>query len=132
MYGAAALRIILASLALCAAATPLVRALARRFGFVAAPKQDRWHKKPTAMLGGVAIFIAVITALLVFVPQTRASWAVLGASTLLFAVGLIDDFLQIKPYQKLVGQIIGAAIILNSGLLLPWTGPSTCSSRWSG
>src|SRR5258706_14391218 len=124
-YGAAALRIILASLALCEVATPLVRALARRFGFVATPKQDRWHKKPTAMLGGLAIFIAVITALLVFVPQTRASWAVLGASTLLFAVGLVDDFLHIKPYQKLIGQIIGAAIILNYGLVLPWTASPT-------
>ena len=30
-----------------------VRAAARRYGFVAKPKSDRWHKRPTAMLGGV-------------------------------------------------------------------------------
>ena len=35
-------------------------ALARRIGMVAAPKKDRWHTQPTAMLGGVAIFAAVM------------------------------------------------------------------------
>jgi UDP-GlcNAc:undecaprenyl-phosphate GlcNAc-1-phosphate transferase len=39
--------------------TPIVRAAARRIGAVARPKADRWHTKPTAMLGGVAIVIAV-------------------------------------------------------------------------
>ena len=43
-----------ASFCLALILTPLVRALARRFGFVAVPKTDRWHKKPTAMLGGAA------------------------------------------------------------------------------
>ena len=45
--------IALAAFAAAAASTPVVRALARRFGFVAMPKKDRWHKKPTAMLGGI-------------------------------------------------------------------------------
>jgi len=124
-FGAAAVRTAVFGLALCAIATLAVRALARRFGIVAAPKADRWHKKPTAMMGGVAIFIAVMAAILLFVPQTPASWVVLGASTLLFTVGLVDDFRHIKPYQKLIGQIIGAAIILNYGLVLPWTASPT-------
>jgi UDP-GlcNAc:undecaprenyl-phosphate GlcNAc-1-phosphate transferase len=120
-FGVSALWITVTGFAASAAATPLVRALARRFGVVAKPKNDRWHKKPTAMMGGIAVFVAVIAAVLIFVPQTRESWTVLGAGSLLFLVGLVDDFLHIKPYQKLVGQIIGAAIILNSGLVLPWT-----------
>lgn len=124
-FGIAALRIALTGIGLCAASTPIIRTLARRFGIVAAPKADRWHKKPTAMLGGVAIFISVAATCLVLVPTSRATWAVLGASTLLFSVGLIDDFLHIKPYQKLVGQVIGAAIILNYGLVLPWTASPT-------
>src|SRR5882724_9411609 len=82
--------------------TPLVRALARRYGVVARPKTDRWHKKPTAMLGGVAIFLsvaAVIICYLYFVPprvdeianHDRAYlWVVLGASAFLFFVGLAD------------------------------------------
>src|SRR5437762_6990750 len=111
----------LVSFALAAAFTPVVRRLARRWGFVAKPKTDRWHKRPTAMMGGVAIWLAVITTYLIMVPHTSAGWVVVGASSFLFLVGLIDDWLHIKPYQKLIGQVIGAAAVVNYGLLLPWT-----------
>ncbi|MEO8381356.1 MAG: hypothetical protein ABI779_16980 [Acidobacteriota bacterium] len=103
-------------------ATPLVRAFARRIGAVAAPKADRWHKAPTAMMGGVAIYLATVGALLLLMPQTRQSWIVIGASTALFAVGLIDDFVHLKPYQKLIGQLLGASAVVYLGLVLPWTG----------
>src|SRR5712675_1477310 len=110
-----------ASLIFALVLTPVVRAVARRFGVVAKPKTDRWHKKPTAMLGGVAIWLAVITTYLTLVPHTSAGWVVAGAASFLFLVGLIDDWLHIKPYQKLIGQVIGAAIVVNYGLVLPWT-----------
>ena len=71
-FGTAAVRIALTSLIVCAFLTFLVRALARRRGLVAAPKKDRWHQKPTAMMGGVAIFAATLV-FLAFVPQTPAS-----------------------------------------------------------
>ena len=108
------------SLALSLALTPLVRTLARRRGFVAKPKADRWHRKPTAMLGGVAIFLSVAAAYLLLVPHTREGWVVMCASAALFAVGLVDDFLHIKPYQKLIGQVLGATAVVYFGLLLPW------------
>jgi UDP-GlcNAc:undecaprenyl-phosphate/decaprenyl-phosphate GlcNAc-1-phosphate transferase len=108
------------ALALALALTPLVRALASRLRMVAAPKADRWHRKPTAMLGGVAIYVAVALTYLLFIPHTRAGWVVLGASTALFVVGLVDDFLHIKPYQKLIGQVLGASAVVYFGLLLPW------------
>src|SRR5882724_5875947 len=111
----------LVSFALAAALTPVVRRLARRWGFVAKPKTDRWHKRPTAMMGGVAIWLAVITTYLTLVPHTSAGWVVAGAASFLFLVGLVDDWLHVKPYQKLVGQVIGAAIVVNYGLVLPWT-----------
>ena len=42
--------------AITAALTPVVRWGARRLGYVAAPRADRWHQSPTALLGGVAVF----------------------------------------------------------------------------
>jgi UDP-GlcNAc:undecaprenyl-phosphate GlcNAc-1-phosphate transferase len=101
--------------------TPLVRALARRQGMVAQPKADRWHKKPTAMLGGVAIWLSVIIAYLAFIPRSVYSPVVIGASTFLFLVGLVDDVIHTKPYQKLIGQIMGSAFVIYYGLSLPWT-----------
>src|SRR5690349_8550188 len=89
------------SFILALALTALVRALARRRGFVARPQTDRWHKKSTATLGGIAIWLTVICAYLVFIPHTSYGWVITGASTFLFLVGLIDDLIHIKPYQKL-------------------------------
>src|SRR5258707_13224537 len=109
------------SLGLALALTPVVRALARRWGFVWKPKVDRWHKNPTAMMGGVGIWLAVMGTYLVLVPHTQQGWVVVGAASFLFLVGLIDDWLHIKPYQKLIGQVIGSAIVVNYGLVLPWT-----------
>ncbi|MBV9241489.1 MAG: hypothetical protein JO314_05725 [Acidobacteria bacterium] len=103
-------------------ATLLVRSFARRKGFVAKPKTDRWHKRPTAMLGGVAIFIATLIGYAVLVPKTTESLVVMGGSVFLFALGLLDDLLNIKPYQKLIGQLIGATILIIFGLKLPLTG----------
>src|SRR5947209_3735115 len=111
----------LVSFALAATLTPIVRVVARRLGFVAEPKTDRWHKKPTAMMGGVAMWMAVIATYLALVPHTGQGWVVVGSASFLFLVGLVDDWLHIKPYQKLIGQVIGAAIVVNYGLVLPWT-----------
>ena len=100
----------------------VVRSLATRFGFVAKPKPDRWHKRPTAMLGGIAIFLSTFTVYLLFVQTTRESLAVLGGGSLLFLVGLLDDIFSIRPYQKLIGQLVGAGVLVLSGLNLPLTG----------
>ena len=116
------------SFVLALALTPLVRAVARRFGMVAKPRLDRWHQKPTAMMGGVAIFASVAIAYLAVVPHTPQTFLVMCVSAFLFLLGLIDDLLHIKPYQKLIGQVMGAMVIVFfgatsiGGLTLPWTG----------
>ena len=110
------------SLGLAAALTYAVRALAHRAGFVAKPKSDRWHKRPTAMMGGVAIFLTTLVMYAAFVPKTTESLIVIGASSFLFLVGLLDDILNIKPYQKLIGQLIGATMVVGLGPKLPITG----------
>ena len=71
------------------------------------------------MLGGVGIFIAVNATVLAF--QHHFNLAILGASAVVFLVGLIDDLHHLKPYQKLIGQITAALVVIYSGLLLPWT-----------
>jgi len=113
--------IMLLSLVLAAALTYLVREAAHKLGYVAKPKLDRWHKKPTAMLGGIAIFTATVLIYLIFVPKSMESLVIMAGSSVLFLVGLIDDIVHIKPYQKLIGQIIGVAIVIGYGLALPWT-----------
>jgi len=112
---------IAASFVLALGLTPLVAAIARRYGVVAKPKTDRWHKKPTAMLGGVAIFLSVLIPNIVLVPDTTYEYVIVRASAFLFVVGLVDDLIHLKPYQKLIGQVLGAAYVVYYGLSLPWT-----------
>lgn len=109
------------SLALSIGLTPMVRALARRTGAVAWPKKDRWHTKSTALLGGLPIAVSVLVVVLTMVPYTPQLLVVLATSAFLFVVGLIDDFWHLKPYQKLIGQVMGAAVVVYFGLTLPWT-----------
>src|SRR6266404_921088 len=111
----------LVSFALALALTPFVLSFARREGFVARPKIDRWHKNATATIGGIAIWLTVIGVYLTLIPHTSYGWVIVGASTFLFLVGLIDDLIHIKPYQKLIGQVMGAAVVVHYGLALPWT-----------
>lgn len=114
-----------ASAILALALTPIVRAFARSVGMIAKPKSDRWHKKPTAMLGGVAIWLSVVIGYFLFVPSSPYGWVILSASTFLFLVGLVDDLLNTKPYQKLIGQVMGSAFVIYYGLSLPWTRSSS-------
>src|SRR5258708_25485612 len=110
-----------ASFILALTLTPVVRSFAQRKGFVARPKTARWHKSATATIGGVAIWLTVVCVYLTLIPHTSYGWVIMGASSFLFLVGLIDDLLHIKPYQKLIGQVMGAALVVYYGLALPWT-----------
>ncbi len=110
------------SLALGLAMTLLVRSVAWRLNFVAKPKTDRWHKRPTAMLGGVAIFATTLVVYFTFVPATRGSVVLIAGSAVLFIIGLVDDLVSVRPYQKLIGQLVGAVLIVELGLILPITG----------
>ena len=96
--------------------TPLVRALALQMGFVAYPRADRWHKHPTALLGGIGIYLAsIIPALFIQIPDKRILGLLIGASSL-FIVGLADDKFHFTPYVKLFTQIIAGCLAIFFGI----------------
>jgi UDP-GlcNAc:undecaprenyl-phosphate GlcNAc-1-phosphate transferase len=104
------------------AATPLARRLSARLGMVAQPRPDRWAARPTAKLGGAAIFVAVNAALLVSRVHDRRVWTVMAAAALMFCIGLVDDLFPLRPHHKLVLQTLPSIVIVSQHLLLPWTG----------
>ncbi len=122
------------SLLLCLALTPLVRLVTRRRGWLAYPTKDRWHQKPTSLLGGVAIFAGFAVPLVAQVDFAGLLPLVVGAAAsapdivsvtwagaaLLFLLGLADDFIHIKPHTKLVGQILVASMVTFLGFRLHW------------
>lgn len=116
---------------LCFAVTPLVRKLALATGRVAVPKENRWHRKETALLGGVGIYAAVMVTWLaggLWVQGPRVGPG-LGIMMLcasgIFVLGLLDDLLGMDPLQKLAGQIVIASILVFFGFRLGWTPSKT-------
>jgi UDP-GlcNAc:undecaprenyl-phosphate GlcNAc-1-phosphate transferase len=98
---------------------PGVRRLSFGLGRVVTPREDRWHRKPTPTLGGLAIFFAFLAGLIAtaWINNTwdLIHWDLLAASGTIFLLGLIDDFKQISPPAKLIGQILAAAVVVFLG-----------------
>ena len=114
----------------------MVRSLALNKGWMARPVKERWHKNPTALMGGIAINAGIVAPLIfssdfttIFLHLTNPShYSILpsvGATicigvTFLFLLGLTDDFIHIKPHTKLVGQILVASMVAFLGFRLQW------------
>ena len=111
--------------------TPLARRLAVRWGQVAIPKDNRWHRKETALLGGGSIFIAMVSGWVLAV--SFMGWSSFGQPNLvmilclggIFALGLTDDIFSMDPQHKLAGQVIITAILIFFGYHLNWTDSKT-------
>ena len=122
---------------ICLVMTPIVRRIAIARRWVAKPRADRWHKKTTALFGGIAIYSGMFLPFL-WVSDFRLLWSrliavdgfagssfsiaavVLCGATFLFALGLADDFFSLKPQNKLIGQIIVASVVVYLGFRLNW------------
>ncbi|MBV9547142.1 MAG: undecaprenyl/decaprenyl-phosphate alpha-N-acetylglucosaminyl 1-phosphate transferase, partial [Chloroflexi bacterium] len=109
-------------LGISAVLTPIVARVARTHGIVAAPRQDRWHQKPTPLLGGVAIYLGTVAVIVTFINLDSRLIALLVGGTLLFLTGLVDDFRHLRPHTKLIVQIVAACILVVSGVQVgtPW------------
>lgn len=101
--------------------TAVVRYSARRLNFIARPRGERWHKRPTALLGGIAIVFSFFVSFLLIPQKSETLWTLSLTSLFLFAVGLVDDLTNLKPQSKLIAQIVGASILMYLGFLLHLT-----------
>lgn len=102
--------------------TRWVRDFSNTRGWNALPDSDRHiHHSRIPRLGGIAIFLTLwILALLAAASEyfgapgivfPHITFKILGPASVIFVVGLIDDFCGMNPYVKFVAQI-GAAILL--------------------
>jgi UDP-GlcNAc:undecaprenyl-phosphate/decaprenyl-phosphate GlcNAc-1-phosphate transferase len=109
--------------------TRAVRDLAVRRGWVARPSLSRhMHRNPVPRVGGVAIYVSswltaavVLAVLSVTDPNAsrtsaRTLLAIFTPATLIFGVGLVDDFRNLRARTKLGAQIVAAALLYFSGL----------------
>lgn len=96
-----------------------VRAFALRVGMVDLPGPRKVHRTPIPLLGGLAMYAAVVIAvLLAFQGPARAQIAaILIGATLVAAVGILDDRGLLHHQVKLfVGMPVAAGVLLLSGI----------------
>ena len=96
-----------------------VRAFALRVGMVDLPGPRKVHRAPIPLLGGLAMYAAVMIAvLLAFQGPTRTQiGSILIGATLVAAVGILDDRGLLHHQVKLfVGMPVAAGILLLSGI----------------
>lgn len=118
-------------------ATPIVRKLAFKIGAVDVPKDDRRvHKKAMPLMGGLAIFAAVIISVLIFLPLDKTTFSILIGGTLIVISGIIDDLKDMSPKVKLFFQILAGVVLILGGIKVDFiTNPFTSNSsllylRW--
>ena len=113
-------------------ATPMVISLAHKLNAIDVPKDKRRiHKKPTPLIGGLAIFYGFIVSVLCFAVLDRETAGILIGSVIIVVVGMIDDITDMRAIVKMLCQIIAAAIVVYSGVRIQhfanpfsaWIGP---------
>ena len=105
--------------------TPLIRRLAVRVGAVDHPSSRKIHESTTPLLGGVAVYLAFLIAILANTAGLAAPLVlnegmlgVLAGGTLLLLVGVRDDIRHVPATAKLVVQLLAATIVIWAGKLL--------------
>ena len=120
-------------------ATPVTQRMAFRFGMLDVPQKHKAHARPTPLLGGSAVFAAILLPTLgVLAVATEwdrlgtPTWApdlirlhvpgmasrafdvlgVLGATFALHVMGIIDDRRPLGPWIKLAVQVAAAAVVV--------------------
>ena len=108
-------------------ATLLCKKIALKFGIVDKPDNlVKTHKGTVAYLGGVGILaglsVGILTGIYCISNQEHFrlsfTWlaAVLAGGTIACLIGLVDDIFDIKPRQKILGQIIAAVVFVLVGI----------------
>lgn len=104
--------------------TPVSRQIAMRLGVVDKPNQRKIHLDHKPLMGGLAIYLALTLALVLFSPpRYMAEFAVvLGGATFLALVGLVDDRYHLPTRTRLVAQILAAGGLVLIGIRCQLTG----------
>ena len=120
-------------------ATGWVRVLATRVGAVAYPRERDVHLQPTPRMGGLAMYIGVLAAVLLAsqLPALTRGFvyssgmpATVVAGGLIMVIGLIDDRWGLDALTKFAGQITAASVLVTMGvawsvLYIPFGGVGT-------
>lgn len=111
--------ILLAVFSACAVSyilTPVVKKVAVQVGAVDKPNERKVHSKLMPRIGGVAIYLGFMAAVLVSGETGRMVSGILISGTLVMILGLVDDIKGISPRNKLAGQVLAGLVLVSFGI----------------
>jgi UDP-GlcNAc:undecaprenyl-phosphate GlcNAc-1-phosphate transferase len=117
-----------AGLLVAIAATPGAHKIAVHLKIFASKNERTVHNDATPKLGGLSIFLAFASGLLIltyFTKDVPTMAGLLLGGTLMLFVGLIDDLSELTCYRKMAGQVFAAISAVAFGFVvetiyLPW------------
>ncbi len=98
--------------------TPVAHWAAHRLDILDVPRGRKDHGKATALLGGVAIYIAFAVTVLRNFEFTDPLKGVALGGTLMLIVGVLDDVMDLRAPVKLLSQLVGVAILIHYGVVI--------------
>ena len=87
------------------------------YGKVDQPDERKVHSKAVPRLGGVAIFLAFLCTMLLYVEMSREVRGVLAGGVVIFLTGLLDDLQGLSARNKFIGQLCGCLLAATIGNL---------------
>lgn len=96
--------------------TPLVRKWAFKCGALDRPDQRKVHKRVMPRMGGLAIYISFVAAVVFTREITPQVAGLLVGGSLIVLLGIIDDTRGVSPRMKLAGQVAAACAVIPFGL----------------
>lgn len=93
--------------------TPLVKKYSKKYTLGIAPANNRKiHRNTISQMGGVSIYISFVLFILFFNNMfSPYVFVVFFATSLIFAVGIVDDMWELSPKIKLVFQVMCGCLL---------------------
>jgi UDP-GlcNAc:undecaprenyl-phosphate/decaprenyl-phosphate GlcNAc-1-phosphate transferase len=106
--------------------TPVVRRIAVRAGWVVQPDERRIHTRPTATVGGIAMFLGFVAAMAVAwrmhqfdtLFTTSEPLGVVAGAAVIFFVGLADDLRDWSAPAKMTGIVLAGIVLALTGVTM--------------
>ena len=100
--------------------TPLVIKFAKKLKIIDDPRVNKHlkviHRYPVPRMGGLATFLAILIASLIFLPLDKHLTGILAGAALITLVGILDDKYNLNPYLRLALCFVAAAAPIAAGI----------------
>ncbi len=87
-----------------------------KWGLMDRPHKYNLKRDPIPYYGGVAIFLAFLVCIFLFVPLSKALISIILGGLLIVLVGFFDDFYSLSPWVRLLVQFLACILISLGGV----------------